>query len=61
MEKDFVTPHEVVEELNMTQYAIRVWVRSGKLPASRLLDRWIIARSDYEAFKADYQKWARAE
>lgn len=47
----FLTPEEVATRLGVNVQTVRVWIRSGKLPASRLAGRRVlrIRESDIEA------------
>ncbi len=47
----FLTPEEVAERLQVNVQTVRAWIRSGKLPASRLAGRRVlrIRESDIEA------------
>lgn len=47
----FLSPDEVARRLGVNEQTVRVWIRSGKLPASRLAGRRVlrIRESDIEA------------
>lgn len=47
----FLTPEDVAERLSVNVQTVRAWIRSGKLPASRLAGRRVlrIRESDLEA------------
>ena len=47
----FLTPEDVAQRLNVNAQTVRAWIRSGKLPASRLAGRRVlrIRESDIDA------------
>jgi len=48
---DLLTVNEVAERFKMTPATIRLWIRSGKLPAVRFGERkYLISESDLRAY-----------
>lgn len=50
MSKDDLTSVEVAEQLQVTQSAVTLWCREGKLPAYRAGNRWRIKKMDLAEF-----------
>lgn len=48
---DFGTTGQLARECGLSQATIYLHIRSGKLPAQRVGDRLLIARSDMDEFK----------
>lgn len=50
--EDLLTVNQVLEELqhHITRATVAAWCRSGKLPARRAGQKWLIRRGDLEAF-----------
>jgi excisionase family DNA binding protein len=50
-EHEYVTPAQVADELQVTVVTVRRWIASGELRASKAGPRrWMIRRSDVDAF-----------
>jgi excisionase family DNA binding protein len=50
MNADDLTTAEVAEQLRVTQSAVTLWCREGKLPAYRAGNRWRVKRMDLAEF-----------
>jgi len=50
VELEFLTPQEVADVLKVRVTTVYEWIRLGKLPASRLGNRYRVARADLTAF-----------
>jgi excisionase family DNA binding protein len=53
--EDYMTTHEVADDLQVTVYTVRRWIRDGRLPAikpgweQQRPGRWRILRQDVDA------------
>ena len=52
----YMTVAEVARQLRVDESTVRIWIRSGMLPAIRVGRQYRIARSDYEYFIARKEK-----
>lgn len=51
------TPQQVADLVGMSRFAVMFWIRTGRLPAIKLMGRWRVYRADvlamiYRARKA---------
>jgi excisionase family DNA binding protein len=52
-EQELLTVHEAAEQANVTQAAIRNAIYRGKLPAKQIYGRLLIARKEFEKYRAE--------
>lgn len=50
---EMLTPKEVAKLLKVSDFAIRKWLKEGKLRGAKLGDLWRIRKRDLEAFITD--------
>ena len=50
MQKDFYTIHDIAEQLQVQEKAVRRIISIGKLPASKMFNKWIVSYDDLHAF-----------
>jgi len=53
MNKDFYTVKDIAEELQVTEKAARGLINAGKLPASKILNKWIVTAENLAKFIAE--------
>jgi excisionase family DNA binding protein len=52
IENEFLTPSEVARTLKTVHATALAYIRSGQIPASRIGRRYVVRRSDLDAFVA---------
>ena len=50
MIKDFYTVKDVAEQLQATEKSVRRLITTGGLPASKILNKWIVTADNLKAF-----------
>jgi excisionase family DNA binding protein len=50
MQERFLTTEDIAEQLQVTEYTVRKWIRDGAIPAIRVGKNWRVAPADYQAF-----------
>jgi excisionase family DNA binding protein len=52
--ENFVTVAEAASRLNIHQESVRRLIRSGKLPARKFANTWLIEKTTLEQFASNY-------
>jgi len=52
-EKDWHSPKEVADDLDLTEDTIWNWLNAGKLPGYKFGGRWRVNKAEYEKWKKE--------
>jgi len=56
MTDEFLTTEEVAQALRVHKATVTRWLKENRLTAMKVGRRWLIPKSDYEAFVANVSK-----
>lgn len=50
MNKDFYTVKDIAQELQVTEKAARGLIKNGELPASKVLNKWVVTAENLKNY-----------
>jgi excisionase family DNA binding protein len=50
MQSDYLTINEIAAQLKVSWFAVKNWIETGELPASKFGKQYRVSRADYEEF-----------
>jgi len=50
MTKDFYTVKDIADQLHVKEKAVRRLITAGELPASKVLNKWVVTAENLKAF-----------